>query len=45
MLWEVPNRLYEKELIGDPKSKAKSGVLAEEGRRAAEEAFRRLFAS
>lgn len=42
--WESTDRLYEKGLISDPKSKAKSVVLTEEGRRAAEEAFRRLFA-
>ncbi len=43
--WEATDRLYEKGLISDPKSKAKSVVLTEEGRRAAEDAFRRLFAS
>ena len=45
MPWEAMDRLYEKSLIGDPKSKAKSVVLTEEGQRAAEEAFQRLFAS
>jgi hypothetical protein len=45
MPWEATDRLYEKGLIGDPKSKAKSLVLTEEGQRAAEEAFRRLFTS
>jgi hypothetical protein len=45
MPWEATDRLYEKDMIGDPKSKAKSVVLTEEGRKAAEEAFRRLFAS
>ena len=45
MPWEATDRLYEKGLIGDPKSKAKSVVLTEEGRKAAEEAFLRLFAS
>jgi Domain of unknown function (DUF6429) len=45
MPWEATDRLYERGLIGDPKSKAKSVVLTEEGQRAAEEAFRRLFAS
>lgn len=45
MPWEATDRLHEKGLIADPKSKAKSVVLTEEGRRAAEEAFRRLFAS
>ncbi len=44
MPWEATDRLYEKGLIADPKSKAKSVVLTEEGRRAAEEAFGRLFA-
>ena len=45
MPWETTDRLHEKGLTGDPKSKAKSVVLTEEGRKAAEEAFRRLFAS
>jgi hypothetical protein len=45
MPWEATDRLFEKDLIGDPKSKAKSVVLTEEGQRAAEEAFQRLFAS
>ncbi len=44
MPWEATDRLYEKGLIADTKSKAKSVVLTEEGRRAAEEAFGRLFA-
>lgn len=44
MPWEATDRLYEKDLISDPKSKAKSVALTEEGRRAAEEAFERLFA-
>lgn len=43
--WESTDRLYEKGLILDPKSKAKSVVLTEEGRRAAEDAFRKLFAT
>jgi hypothetical protein len=43
--WEAMDRLHEKGLIGNPKSKAKSVVLTEEGRIAAEEAFRKLFAS
>jgi len=45
MPWEATDRLFEKGLIGDPKSKAKSVVLTEEGQRAAEEAFQRIFAS
>lgn len=44
MPWEATDRLYEKRLIADPKSKAKSVALTEEGRQAAERAFRRLFA-
>jgi hypothetical protein len=43
--WEAMDRLHENGLIGDPKSKAKSVVLSEEGLIAAEEAFRKLFAS
>ncbi len=39
-------RLHERGLIDDPKSKAKKSVaLTEEGRRATEEAFRRRFAA
>ena len=45
MPWEAMDRLQEKGLIGDPKSKAKSVVLTEEGLIAAEEVFRKLFAS
>ena len=44
MPWEALDRLHECGLILDPKSKAKSVVLTEEGRRAAEGAFRRRFA-
>lgn len=44
MPWEATDRLYEKELTSDPKSRAKSVALTEEGRRAAQEAFERLFA-
>lgn len=43
--WEATDRLYEKNLIADPKSKAKSVALTEEGRRSAQEAFEHLFAS
>jgi Mn-dependent DtxR family transcriptional regulator len=39
------DRLHEKGLICDPKSKAKSVVLTEEGLIAAEEALRKLFRS
>ena len=37
------DRLHERGLISHPKSKAKSVVLTDEGRRAAEQAFRKLF--
>ncbi len=42
--WEATDRLHENGPIGDPKCKAKSVVLTPEGRKAAEEAFLRLFA-
>jgi len=41
--WEVLNRLYEKGYIDNPRSKAKSVVFTEEGRRRAEELFHQLF--
>jgi len=41
--WEVLDRLHQKGLIGDPKSKAKSVTLNAEAIKAAEEAFHRLF--
>ena len=41
--WDSLNRLHEKGLIGDPKSKAKSVVLSEEGVKLSEELFRKLF--
>lgn len=44
MSWEATDRLHEKGLIEDPKSKAKSMLLTPEGRKAAEEALWRLFA-
>jgi mRNA-degrading endonuclease toxin of MazEF toxin-antitoxin module len=43
--WDAMDRLHERGLISNPKSKAKSVVLTEEGRHAAEQAFRRKFAS
>lgn len=42
--WDAMDRLHERGMISDPKSNAKSVVLTEEGRRAAEQAFRRKFA-
>jgi hypothetical protein len=41
--WEAMDRLHAKELISDPKSKAKSVVLDAAGLKAAENAFRKLF--
>jgi hypothetical protein len=41
--WDALDRLYGRGLIGDPRSKAKSVVLTEEGARLAEELFRRHF--
>lgn len=41
--WEALDRLHEKGLIGNPKSKAKSVLLTEVGAQKAEEAFSRLF--
>jgi len=41
--WEALNRLHQKGLISDPKSKAKSVALSSEGSQKAEELFQRLF--
>jgi len=41
--WDVMNRLDGQGFISDPKSKAKSVVLPDEGARRAEELFRRYF--
>ncbi len=41
--WDSMDRLYEKGYIGDPKSKAKSVFVTEEGRERAEELFKRYF--
>jgi hypothetical protein len=43
MDWDAMDRLHEKGYIGDPKSKAKSVVLTEEGEKLAEELFVRHF--
>ena len=43
--WDAMDRLHEKGLITHPKSKAKSVVPTEEGKRAAEEAFWRCLAA
>ena len=42
--WDVLNRLYDKGLIGDPASKAKSVVLTPEGLAQSRKLFERLFA-
>jgi len=41
--WDCLDRLYARGLIADPKSKARSVILTEEGARLAEELFRRHF--
>jgi hypothetical protein len=42
--WDSMNRLHEKGYIGDPKSKAKSVVITEEGESASEAMFTKHFA-
>jgi Domain of unknown function (DUF6429) len=41
--WDGMNRLYEKGYIGDPKSKAKSVFITEDGKKRAEELFNHFF--
>ena len=41
--WDTLNRLHENGLISDPKSKAKSVVLSEQGAKRSEELFFKLF--
>ena len=41
--WDALNRLHEKGYISDPKSKAKSVVLTEEGEKMARELFQKHF--
>ncbi|HKQ49056.1 MAG TPA: DUF6429 family protein [Phycisphaerae bacterium] len=41
--WDAMSRLHQKGFIGDPKSKAKSVVLTEDGARRSVELFRKLF--
>jgi hypothetical protein len=41
--WETMERLYEKGYISDPKSKAKSVVMSEEGERRSRELFAKHF--
>ena len=42
--WDAMDRLHTKGYISDPKSKAKSVVLSEEGERLSQELFERHFA-
>ena len=44
LAWEVMNRLHEKGYISDPKGKARSVVLTEEGEKLSKELFIRFFA-
>ncbi len=41
--WDTMDRLHEKGFISDPKTKARSVVLTEEGRKQSEELFVELF--
>jgi len=41
--WEVMNRLHEKGYIYDPKGKAKSVSVTEEGEKKSEELYNKLF--
>jgi hypothetical protein len=41
--WDTLNRLHEKDLISDPKRKAKSVALSEEAVELSETLFKRLF--
>ena len=43
--WDAMERLYQKGLISDPATKAKSVLLTDAGLREAEAAFRQLFAT
>jgi hypothetical protein len=41
--WDAMGRLHEKGFISNPKNKAKSVIVTEEGQKAAEELFARYF--
>ncbi|MGZ9165138.1 MAG: DUF6429 family protein [Anaerolineales bacterium] len=41
--WDAMDRLHDKGYIGDPKSKAKSVVVTEEGKKVAKELFMKFF--
>jgi hypothetical protein len=41
--WDTMNRLHEKGYISEPKGKAKSVIVTEEGSKRAEELFKKFF--
>ncbi len=41
--WDTMNRLHDKGFISDPKSKAKSVAVTDEGEKLAEELFGKMF--
>lgn len=43
--WDTLDRLHEKDLIGNPKGKAKSVALTEEGEKRAKHLFEQMFGS
>ena len=43
--WDVMDRLHKKGFISDPKSKAKSVLVTEEGQKVAKELFEKYFGS
>jgi len=43
--WDTLERLHEKGFIANPRGKARSVVVSEEGEKRAEELFQRFFAS
>lgn len=43
--WDTMDRLHRKGFIDDPKSKAKSVLMTEEGEKAAKELFEKYFCS
>ena len=43
--WEIMDRLYERDYISDPKSKAKSVALTQEGEKCARDLFGKYFSA
>jgi len=43
--WDAMDRLYQKGYLSDPKSKAKSVLVSEDGQRIAKELFEKYFGS